>query len=89
MTAVKQLWTGETVERFPDRTCRGADEIAGYFEDAFRAIPDFHLTGIHRGPLLGIEATGRKLSIDGMDHFTFRDGVVVSNFVVLDQMQYA
>jgi steroid delta-isomerase-like uncharacterized protein len=107
VSAVKQLWTDETTERFPDTSCRGADEIARYFEDAFRGIPDFHmeivalaeqdehvfvhwrLTGTHRGQLLGIEPTERKLSIDGMDHFTVRDRVVVSNFVVFDQMQYA
>jgi steroid delta-isomerase-like uncharacterized protein len=40
---LKQFWTSDTVERFPDRTCRGADEIAQYFEDAFRAMPDFHM----------------------------------------------
>jgi steroid delta-isomerase-like uncharacterized protein len=107
VAALRQVWTDETTERFPDRTCRGADEIASYFEDAFRGLPDFHmeivgiveqdehafvhwhLTGTHRGQLLGIEPTGRKLSIDGMDHFTIRDGVIVSNFVIFDQMQYA
>jgi steroid delta-isomerase-like uncharacterized protein len=106
-TSLKQFWTDETVERFPDRTCSGADDIAGYFQEAFQAIPDFHmeivaiveqdehvfvhwrLTGTHRGLLLGVEPTGKKLSIDGMDHFILRDGVVVSNFVVFDQMQYA
>ncbi len=104
---LKQFWTADTVERFPDRTCRGADEIAGYFEDAFRAIPDFHmeiialaeqdehvfvqwrLTGTHRGPLLGIEPTDKDLAIDGLDHFVLHDGLVASNFVVFDQMQYA
>jgi steroid delta-isomerase-like uncharacterized protein len=104
---LRQFWTDETVERFPDRTCRGSDEIARYFEDTFTAIPDFHieviavaedgehvfvhwrLTGTHRGPLLGIEATGKRLAIDGMDHFVITDGTVVSNFVVFDQMQYA
>jgi predicted ester cyclase len=40
---LKQFWTNNTVERFPDRTCRGTDEIARYFEDAFAAIPDFHM----------------------------------------------
>jgi steroid delta-isomerase-like uncharacterized protein len=107
VTPLKQFWTRDTVERFPDRTCRGAEEIARYFEDAFAAIPDFHmevltiveqgedvfvhwrLTGTHQGPLLGIDPTGRKLSIDGMDHFVIRDGKAVSNFVVFDQMQYA
>jgi steroid delta-isomerase-like uncharacterized protein len=106
VTPLRQFWTSDTVERFPDRTCRGPEEIARYFEDAFAAIPDFHmevltiaeqgedvfvhwrLTGTHGGPLLGIEPTGKKLAIDGMDHFVVRDGKVVSNFVVFDQMQY-
>jgi steroid delta-isomerase-like uncharacterized protein len=107
VTPLKGFWTDETLARFPDRTCRGAEELTGYFEDAFRALPDlqmeivaiaeqderlfvqWHLTGTHQGPLLGIEPTGRTLSIDGMDNFTLRDGTVVSNFVIFDQMQYA
>ena len=41
-------------------------------------------------PLLGIEPTGKKLAIDGMDHFVLDgDGKVVSNFVVVDQLEYA
>lgn len=104
---LRQFWSDDTVERFPDKTCRGADEIASYFEDTFKAIPDFHmeivaiaeqgedvfvhwhLTGTHRGPIQGIEPTGKKVAIDGIDHFVLRDGAVVSNFVVFDQMQYA
>lgn len=107
VSALKQFWTNDTVERFPDRTCRGADEIAAYFEDAMAAIGDFHmevvaiaeqgedvfvhwrLTGIHAGPLLGIEPTHKPLAIDGIDHFVVRDGEVISNFVIFDQMQYA
>jgi steroid delta-isomerase-like uncharacterized protein len=107
VSALKQLWTAETVERFPDRTCRGAEEIAAYFESTFAAIPDWrvevislaeqgedvfvhwHLTGTHGGPLVGIAPTGKPLAIDGMDHFVLRDGKVVSNFVIVDQMQYA
>jgi len=103
---LKRFWTSDTLERFPDKTCRGSDEIAAYFEDAFRALPDFHmevvavaeqgddvfvhwkLTGTHEGPLAGLEATGRRVEIDGMDHFVLRDGRVISNFVVFDQMQY-
>ena len=107
VAALKQFWTADTIERFPDRTCRGADEIAAYFQEAFDAIPDWnmevvsiveqgddvfvhwHLTGTHNGPLLGIEATGKPLAVDGMDHFVIRDGKVVSNFVIFDQLQYA
>jgi steroid delta-isomerase-like uncharacterized protein len=107
VTPLRQFWTDDTVEHFPDRTCRGPDEIGAYFEDAFRAIPDWHmevvslveqgddvfvqwhLTGTHEGPLLGIEPTGKPLAIDGIDHFVVRDGKVVSNFVVVDQLDYA
>ena len=106
-SVLRQVWTADTVVRFPDRTCTGADEIAAYFDEAFAAMPDWHmevvstaadgddvlvhwhLTGTHTGPLLGIEPTGKALAVDGMDHFVVRDGKVVSNFVVFDQMQYA
>jgi steroid delta-isomerase-like uncharacterized protein len=104
---LKQFWTPETLEHFPDRTCKGADEIAAYFEDTFKAVPDlrmdvvslaeqnddvfvqWHLTGTHEGTLLGIEATGKRLGIDGIDHFVIRDGRVISNFIKVDQLDYA
>ena len=37
---------------------------------------------------IGIEPTGKQLAIDGIDHFVLRDGKVVSNFVVTDQLAY-
>jgi steroid delta-isomerase-like uncharacterized protein len=104
---LREFWTDATVERFPDRTCHGADEIAAYFENTFAALPDFHIevltlaaqgddvfvqwriTGTHEGPLLGIEATGKPIALDGIDHFVVRDGKVISNFVVTDQLDYA
>lgn len=50
----------------------------------------WHLTGTHTGAALdGIEATGRAIALDGIDHFVMRDGKVLSNFVVFDQMQFA
>ena len=107
IASLRPLWTDASVERFPDRSYRGPDEIARYFEDARAGIDGFHLeirsiveqgedvfvqwhlTGTHTGPLLGIEPTGKPLAIDGIDHFVVRDRKVVSNFVVFDQMQYA
>ena len=104
---LRQLWAADGVERFPDRTCRGIDEIVAYFEEALAAISDWrmeqlaiaeqgedvfvrwHLTGTHSGSIQGIEPTGKPVAIDGMDHFVIRDGKIVSNFVVFDQMQYA
>ena len=105
---LREIWTQDTAVRFPDRTCRGADELVAYFEEVFAALPDFrielrglaeqgedvfahwHLTGTHSGAdFQGIEATGRSLAIDGIDHFVIRDRKVVSNFGVYDQMQFA
>ena len=103
----ERFWTEDSVDRFPDRTCRGPAEIGDYFEEAFAAAPDFHmelvaiaedgenvfarwrLTGTHDGPLLGIEPTHKRVEVDGIDHVVIRDGHLVSNFVVYDQMQYA
>jgi steroid delta-isomerase-like uncharacterized protein len=41
--ALKQFWTAETVERFPDRTLHGIDEIVPYFKEAFEALSDFRI----------------------------------------------
>lgn len=50
----------------------------------------WHMTGTHSGaPFEGIAPTGRRLAIDGMDHFVIRDGTIATNFVVFDQMQFA
>jgi steroid delta-isomerase-like uncharacterized protein len=107
-TPLRRFWTDQTVQRFPDKTCRGADEIAAYFEVVFTALPDFdmqvvdlieqgdhvfvqwHLRGTHSGgPFQGIEATGKRIELDGMDHFVMRDGKTLSNFIVYDQLQFA
>ena len=45
------------------------------------------LTGTHTGAAwTGIEATGARIELDGIDHFTVRDGRIVGNVVVFDQM---
>ena len=107
VTALRQLWSDDVVERFPDRTCHGRDEVAAYFEETFAAIPDFRieivglveqgdevvvrwrLTGTQQGRIQGIDGTGKRLELDGVDHFVLRDGRIVSNFVIFDQMQWA
>ncbi len=60
--------------------------VVGEGEDV---LVHWRLTGVHTGTLLGVAATGRPVAIDGMDHFVVRDGKIVSNFVVFDQMDYA
>ena len=107
VSGLRELWSDEVVERFPDRTCRSIDEVASYFEDTFAALPDLRLevvsiveqgddvfahwklTGTHQGPVQGIEGTGKSIELDGIDHFVLRDGRIISNFVVFDQMQYS
>ena len=108
VTPLKDVWTPETVERFPTRTEIGADAIAKAFEGTFAAMPDFrieivelveqgdnvfarwHISGTHTGePWEGIAASGKRVELDGIDHFVVRDGKIVSNFVVFDQLQFA
>src|SRR4051794_2392014 len=47
LDALRTVWTADTVERFPDRTCRGADEIAAYFAGLAAAMPDFRFDVLH------------------------------------------
>lgn len=103
--ALQGIWADDVEERFPDKTCRGKEELSAHFKGLFAALPDFRmelvsaveegetvfarwrLTGTHEGVFNGIDPTGRAISLDGMDQFTFRDGRMAANFVVFDQME--
>lgn len=41
LEALRGIWADDVVERFPDKTCRGKEELAAYFADLFAALPDF------------------------------------------------
>jgi steroid delta-isomerase-like uncharacterized protein len=46
------------------------------------------ISGTHTGgPFNGIATTGKRIEVPGIDMFTVRDGKIVSNFVVFDQME--
>jgi len=48
------------------------------------------VTGTHTGaPWEGVAPSGKRVELDGIDHFVVRDGRVVSNFIVFDQLQFA
>jgi steroid delta-isomerase-like uncharacterized protein len=65
-------------------------EIVSIAEQNDDVYVQWKLTGTHTGgPFSGIEATGKAVALDGIDHFVLRDGRVISNFVVFDQMQFA
>ncbi|MGI9099916.1 MAG: ester cyclase [Solirubrobacteraceae bacterium] len=65
-------------------------EIVALVEQGDDVFVHWHLTGTHSGsPFQGIAPSGRAIALDGMDHVVMRDGVVVTTFVVYDQMQFA
>lgn len=65
-------------------------EIQALLEQGDDVFVRWHLTGTHGGaPFQGIVPSGRRVAIDGVDHFVVRDGRIASNFVVYDQMQFA
>jgi steroid delta-isomerase-like uncharacterized protein len=43
LDALRQFWSADTVERFPDRTLHGAEAIAAYFAEAFAGISDWNM----------------------------------------------
>jgi predicted ester cyclase len=65
-------------------------EVVKIVEHGDDVLAHWQLTGTHSGgPFQGIAPTGKRIVLDGMDHFVIRDGVVATNFVVFDQMQFA
>jgi steroid delta-isomerase-like uncharacterized protein len=65
-------------------------EVVATVEDGDTVFARWKLTATHTGGQFnGIDTTGKAIALDGMDHFTFRDGKMASNFVVFDQMEVA
>ena len=63
-------------------------QLVSAVEDGESVFARWTLTGTHTGGQFnGIDTTGKSISMVGMDQFTFRDGKMVSNFVVFDQME--
>jgi len=76
----------ETFAAIPDFHME-AEHIAGDDEIVF---VKWHLTGTFSGaPWMGIDPTGSSVELDGMDCFTVRDGLVVHNHIVYDQLSFA
>lgn len=49
-------------------------------------VLEFTLTGTHRGELLGISATGRRVEVNGMVRSRFRDGMIADEWEILDRL---
>ena len=73
-----------TFEAIPDL----AVEMLAIVEQGDEVFVRWRLSGTQQGRLQGLEGTGRRIRLDGVDHFTLRDGKIASNFVIYDQTQW-
>lgn len=64
-------------------------DVKAIVAEGDEAFVRWTLTGTHEGEFQGIKPTGRRMEIEGVDHLTFRDGRLVSNFVIFDRQQFA
>jgi steroid delta-isomerase-like uncharacterized protein len=67
---------------FPDLKADLAALVADDESIAFA----YTLSGTHKGPLMGIPATGKKVSIRGLQLSKFRDGKMVERWGSSDQL---
>jgi len=61
-------------------------EVAHLVADEDNVSFAYTLTGTHEGPLLGHDATGKKISIRGMQISRFEDGLLVERWGSSDQL---
>jgi steroid delta-isomerase-like uncharacterized protein len=67
---------------FPDLALEIDDLVVA--DDA--TVMAFTITGTHRGDLLGIQATGRRVRVNGMVRSRFRDGKIAEEWEILDEL---
>ena len=72
------FWTA-----FPDLSAKIEDIVAEGDKVAIRALN----TGTHKGDFQGIPPTGKKVSFEGRDFMTLRDGKIVEQQAGVDMME--
>jgi steroid delta-isomerase-like uncharacterized protein len=81
-----RAYFAETFAALPDFRIE-AQRIVGERDTVF---VKWRVTGTFSGaPWMGIEPTGSRIELDGMDCFTFRDGVAVHNHIIYDSASFA
>jgi steroid delta-isomerase-like uncharacterized protein len=87
---------------------RGRDAIREFYEEMFRAFPDFEIrveriiaddagaavrwvaTGTFTGkPFQGIQPTGRRIELPGVDYMEISDGLIRRNTIFYDGASFA
>src|SRR6476620_1226065 len=71
---------GQFRSAFPDIEIKIDERIV----DGNRAAQRGHFTGTHQGEFAGMAATGRNVTIQFMDWWVARDGLLADNWVVMD-----
>jgi steroid delta-isomerase-like uncharacterized protein len=64
-------------------------DVVAVAEQGDDVFVHWHLTGTHSGPMLGVQPTGKPVTVEGVDHFVLRDGKVASIYVATNEMQFA
>lgn len=59
-------------------------DIEGLVAEAEQVVARMTFSGLHRGPLLGFPATGRRVSWTGVAFFTFSEGRIADLWVLGD-----
>jgi steroid delta-isomerase-like uncharacterized protein len=63
------------------------NEIEDMIADGERVAARLTYTGTHRGEVLGMGATGRRVQYEGIGLFTIRDGLIAELHVVADRLR--
>ena len=77
-----KMFVGMYLNAFPDTQMTIEDQIA----DGDRVVTRWRATGTHKGELMGIPATGKQMSITGIDINVVSGGKSVEHWGEFDQM---
>ncbi len=59
----------------------------GYYQDGNSAALEWTFEGTHNGPLMGIDPTGKKMSLDGVTTSRYDNGKVVEQRFYWDRVE--
>jgi predicted ester cyclase len=80
----------EGVKQLADGFLAGIPDMALFIEDVVgegeKVLVRLRAKGTHKGELMGIPATGRSVDIDVLDLFEFRDGMLVEQWALIDNL---
>lgn len=80
----------EGVKQLADVLLPGIPDMELPIEDVIaegeKVLVRLRVRGTHKGELMGVAATGRKIDIGVLDLFQFRDGRLIEHWALLDNL---